>query len=58
MNPLGLENVAGVFVVTILGCAIASIFAVLEFLVGTRQSAKVYHICTALQVCTLSSFSH
>ena len=35
---------AGVFVVTILGCAIASVFAIIEFLVGTRQSAKVYLI--------------
>ena len=41
MSPLGLENVAGVFLVTMLGCAMASIFAIIEFLVGTRQSAKV-----------------
>jgi len=40
VSPLGLDNVAGVFVVTILGCAIASVFAIIEFLVGTRQSAK------------------
>ena len=38
---LQLESVSGVFVVTILGCFIAAVFAVIEFLVGTRQSAKV-----------------
>jgi len=40
VSPLGLDNVAGVFVVTILGCLIASVFAIVEFLVGTRQAAK------------------
>ena len=41
VSPLGLDNVAGVFVVTIMGCLIASVFAIIEFLVGTRQAAKV-----------------
>merc|ERR1719195_2557086 len=40
VNPLGLANVAGVFLVTMVGCAIAGVFAILEFLYGTRQSAK------------------
>ena len=40
MKPLGLANVAGVFLVTMIGCAIASVFAFLEFLYGTNQSAK------------------
>ena len=40
VNPLGLSNVAGVFIVTIGGCAIASFIALLEFLYGTSQSAK------------------
>lgn len=44
MKALQLESVSGVFVVTILGCFIASIFAVIEFLIGTRQSAKVKRI--------------
>ena len=39
--PLGLANVAGVFLVTMVGCGIAALFAVLEFLYGTRQAAKV-----------------
>jgi len=39
VNPLGLGNVAGVFLVTMMGCAIAAVFAVLEFLYGTKQSA-------------------
>ena len=30
----------GVFLVTMVGCAIAGVFAILEFLYGTRQSAK------------------
>ena len=40
MKPLGLSNVAGVFLVTMIGCVIAAIFAVMEFLYGTRQSAR------------------
>ena len=44
VNPLGLGNVVGVFLVTIVGCAVAAVFAVLEFLYGTRQSAKVSDI--------------
>ena len=40
VSPLGLANVAGVFLVTMIGCAIAGVFAILEFLYGTRQSAK------------------
>jgi ABC-type amino acid transport substrate-binding protein len=40
VSPLGLGNVAGVFLVTMAGCTIAAIFAVLEFLYGTRQSAQ------------------
>merc|ERR1719445_2968715 len=39
VSPLGLGNVAGVFLVTMMGCAIAAVFAVLEFLYGTKQSA-------------------
>ena len=44
VKPLGLSNVAGVFLVTMIGCFIASIFAVMEFLYGTRQSARDKHI--------------
>ena len=40
VSPLGLANVAGVFLVTMIGCAVASVFAFLEFLYGTKQSAK------------------
>jgi len=40
VSPLGLANVAGVFLVTMVGCAIAGVFAILEFLYGTKQSAK------------------
>jgi len=40
VNPLGLANVAGVFLVTMVGCAVAGFFAFLEFLYGTKQSAK------------------
>ena len=39
VKPLGLSNVAGVFLVTMIGCVIAFIFAIMEFLYGTRQSA-------------------
>jgi len=38
--PLGLPNVMGVFLVTMVGCGIATVFAILEFLYGTRQLAK------------------
>ena len=41
MKPLGLSNVAGVFLVTMLGCLIAAVFALVEFLYGTRQTAEV-----------------
>ena len=41
VKPLGLSNVAGVFLVTMLGCLIAAVFAVTEFLYGTRQTAVV-----------------
>jgi len=40
VSPLGLGNVAGVFLVTMVGCTIAAVFAILEFLYGTKQSAK------------------
>ena len=40
VSPLGLGNVAGVFLVTMVGCSIAAVFAVLEFLYGTRQSSQ------------------
>ena len=36
VKPLGLSNVAGVFLVTMIGCVIAFIFAVIEFIYGTR----------------------
>ena len=39
VNPLGLANVVGVFLVTMVGCAVAAVFAILEFLYGTKQSA-------------------
>jgi len=39
VSPLGLSSVAGVFLVTMLGCGIATIFAILEFLYGTKQAA-------------------
>lgn len=39
-GSLGLANVVGVFMVTLIGCAIASLVAFLEFLWGTKQSAK------------------
>jgi len=38
--PLGLSSVAGVFLVTMLGCGIATVFAIIEFLYGTNKSAK------------------
>ena len=41
VKPLGLSNVAGVFLVTMLGCLIAAVFAITEFLYGTRQTAVV-----------------
>ena len=40
VNPLGLANVVGVFLVTMVGCAVAAVFAILEFLYGTKQSAQ------------------
>ena len=40
VKPLGLANVAGVFLVTMFGCAIAGVIAFLAFLYGTKQSAK------------------
>ena len=40
VKPLGLSNVAGVFLVTMLGCLIAAVFALAEFLYGTRQTAE------------------
>jgi len=40
VSPLGLPNVAGVFLVTMIGCGIATVFALIEFLIGTRQAAK------------------
>ena len=35
-----MPNVAGVFLVTMIGCGIATVFALIEFLIGTRQAAK------------------
>lgn len=40
VSPLGLSSVLGVFLVTMLGCAIATVFAIIEFLYGTSQAAK------------------
>jgi len=40
VKRLGLDNVAGIFLVTTVGCIIAGVFAVLEFLYGTKQSAQ------------------
>ena len=40
VSPLGLSSVAGVFLVTMLGCGIATVFAIIEFLYGTRQAAN------------------
>ena len=40
VSPLGLSNLAGVFLVTLAGCGIAVIFAIIEFLYGTRCSAQ------------------
>merc|ERR1719282_1629427 len=40
VSPLGLSNVAGVFLVTLAGCGCAVIFAIIEFLIGTRKSAQ------------------
>ena len=39
VSPLGLSSVAGVFLVTMLGCGIATVFAIIEFLYGTKQAA-------------------
>jgi hypothetical protein len=39
-GSLGLANVVGVFMVTLIGCAIATVVAFFEFLWGTKQSAK------------------
>lgn len=38
VKPLGLGSVMGVFLVTMVGCTIAAVFAVLEFLYGTKLS--------------------
>merc|ERR1712128_352916 len=40
VSPLGLSSVAGVFLVTMLGCGIATVFAIIEFLYGTRKAAN------------------
>jgi ABC-type amino acid transport substrate-binding protein len=40
VKPLGLANVAGVFLVTMIGCAVAGVIAILEFLYGTKQAAS------------------
>ena len=40
MSPLGLSNVAGVFLVTLAGCGMAVVFAIIEFLYGTRKSSQ------------------
>ena len=40
VSPLGLSSVAGVFLVTMLGCGIGAVFAIIEFLYGTYQAAK------------------
>ena len=41
VKPLGLSNVAGVFLVTMLGCLIAAVFAFTEFLYGSRQTSEL-----------------
>ncbi|XP_034252798.1 glutamate receptor ionotropic, kainate 2-like isoform X1 [Thrips palmi] len=43
-NELGLDNVGGVFVVLISGCAFAFLVAVLEFILNTRKVAIEYKI--------------
>ena len=40
VSPLGLSSVAGVFLVTLAGCGIAVIFAIIEFLYGTKLSSS------------------
>ena len=40
MSPLGLSNVAGVFLVTLAGCGMAVVFAIIEFLYGTKKSSQ------------------
>ena len=40
VSPLGLSNVAGVFLVTLAGCGMAVVFAIIEFLYGTRKSSQ------------------
>ena len=40
VSPLGLSSVAGVFLVTLAGCGIAVIFAIIEFLYGTQLSSS------------------
>ena len=40
VSPLGLSNVAGVFLVTLAGCGMAVIFAIIEFLYGTKLSSQ------------------
>merc|ERR1719336_2715593 len=40
VSPLGLSNVAGVFLVTLAGCGMAVVFAIIEFLYGTHKSSQ------------------
>ena len=56
VSPLGLANVAGVFLVTMFGCAIAGVFALLEFLYGTKQSAKESNVSWAEEMRTEMRF--
>lgn len=48
-NELGLDNVGGVFVVLISGCAFAFLVAVLEFILNTRKVAIEYKVCFCYQ---------
>ena len=52
VKPLGLSNVAGVFLVTMLGCLIAAVFALVEFLYGTRQTAEVGGVSWSREIIT------
>lgn len=42
--PLGLENVVGIFYTLIIGCAIATFFAILDFLLEVRKQCKVHKV--------------
>ena len=48
-NPLGLENVGGIFVVLITGLSLAVIAAVVEFIWNSRKNAAADRVCIASQ---------